>query len=41
MGNVGARLKLNGVGWFVVACLFADNTVLFAWSAEELLRVVN
>ena len=30
MGNVGARLKMNWNGWAVVACLFADNTILFA-----------
>ena len=30
MGNVGERLKINGMGWAVVACLFADG--LFAES---------
>ena len=24
--NVGARLKMNGNGWAVVTCLFADDT---------------
>ena len=28
VGNVDARLKINGMGWAVVACLFADNTCL-------------
>ena len=28
VGNVGTRLKLNGMGWAVVACLLADDTVL-------------
>ena len=32
VGNIGARLKMNGNGWAVVACLFADDTVLFAES---------
>ena len=30
VGNVGERLKINGMGWTVVACLFADDTALFA-----------
>ena len=34
--NVGARLNMNGMGWAMVACLFADNTVLFAESEEEI-----
>ena len=25
VGNVDARLKINGMGWPVVACLFADE----------------
>ena len=29
VGNVDARLKINGMGWAVVECLFADDTVLF------------
>ena len=33
-GNVVARLKMNGMGWAVVVCLFAE-------SEEELQRVVN
>ena len=28
VGNVGARLKINGIRWAVVACLFADDTVV-------------
>ncbi len=27
VGNVGAGLKVHGVGWSKVACLFADDTV--------------
>ena len=27
-GNVGAPLKLNGMGCVVVACLFTDDTVI-------------
>ena len=30
VGNVDARLEMNGMGWTVVACLFSDYTVLFA-----------
>ncbi len=41
VGNVGTRPKANGVDWFVVACLFADNTVLLAESERELQRVVD
>ena len=41
VGNVGARLKVNGVGWSVVTCLFADDTVLLAESERELQRVVD
>ena len=29
VGNVGERLKMNGIGWAMVTCLFADETVLF------------
>ena len=25
VGNVGAQLKINGMGWAVVACLSADG----------------
>ena len=28
--KIGARLKLNEVGWSVVACLFANDKVLLA-----------
>ena len=28
VGNVGTRLKRNGMGWAVMACLFADDTVM-------------
>ena len=35
LGNVGARLKLNGVGWPIVTCLFPDDTVLLAESERE------
>ncbi len=41
VGNVGARLKVNGVDWSIVACLFADDTVLLAESEKELQRVVD
>lgn len=41
VGNVGARLKVNGGSWPVAACLFADDTVLLAESESELQRVVN
>ena len=33
-GNVSGRQKMNGMGWAVVACLFAE-------SKEELQRVVD
>ncbi len=36
MGNVGARLKVNGVDWSMVACLFTDDTVLFSESERKL-----
>ena len=39
VGNVGARLRLNGVQWPVVGCLFEDDTVLLAQSERELQRV--
>ena len=25
VGNVGARLKTNGMGWTMVACLFVES----------------
>ena len=28
IGHVGARLDINGMGWTVLACLFADDTVV-------------
>ena len=39
--NGGGRLKINAISWTVVACLFADDTVLFAKNEEELQRVVD
>ncbi len=36
VGNVDARLRVNGVDCFVVSCLFADDTVLLAESEREL-----
>ena len=30
MKNVDATLKMNGNGWAVEACLFANDTSLFA-----------
>ncbi len=30
VGNAATRLKVNGVDWYVVACLFADDTVLLS-----------
>ncbi len=41
VGIIGARMKLNGVDWSVVACLFVDDTVLLAESERELQRVVD
>ncbi len=41
MVNEGEKLKLNGKGWSVVTCLFADGTVLLAQSEGHLQRVVN
>ena len=32
VGNVGTRIKINGMGWAVVACLFADDTMFIAES---------
>ena len=28
--NVGARLKMNGIVWLLVSCLFTDGTVFFS-----------
>ncbi len=28
LGNINARLKVNGVGWSEVACLFVDDCCL-------------
>ena len=28
VGNVKAGLKINRIGWAVVACLFADDSVI-------------
>ncbi len=36
VGKIGAGLKMNGMGWSVTACLFADDTVLLAESEREL-----
>ena len=36
VGNESVRLKINVIGWVVMACLFADDTVLFVESEEEL-----
>ena len=41
MGNVDVRLKINGIRWAIVACLFADDTVLFAESEEERQTMVD
>ncbi len=41
VGNVGTRLKVNGVDWSIVACLFVDDTVLLSESERELQRVVD
>ena len=32
---------MNGMGWTVVTCLFADDTVLFTKSEQELQRVMD
>lgn len=34
--NADARLKLNGVGWSEVTCVFVDDNVLLVESAKEL-----
>ena len=41
VGNVVARLKMRGMGQAVVACLFADDNVLFAESEKKPRRVVD
>ena len=41
VGNVDVRVNMNGMGWAVVACLFADDTLLFAEREKELQRVVD
>ncbi len=41
VGNISARLKLNGVTWSVAACLFAVGTVLLTENEMELQRVVE
>ncbi len=41
VGNIGAKLKLNGEVWSVVTCLFVDDTVLLAESEGDLQRVVK
>lgn len=39
VGNVAARLSREG--WPMVACLFADYTILLAENAMELQRLVE
>ncbi len=41
VGNVEARLRQNGVVWFVVAGMFVDGTVLLAKSGRELQRALD
>ncbi|MCP5003018.1 MAG: hypothetical protein GY941_03575 [Planctomycetes bacterium] len=41
VGDIGVGLQLDGVGWSLVASLFADDTVLMAESERELQRVVK
>ncbi len=42
VGNVlDGRLKVNGMDWSMVACLFVDDTVLLGESERELQRVVD
>ncbi len=41
VGNMGAKLRLNREVWYVVICLFADDTMLLAESEGDLQRVVN
>ena len=36
VGNIGTRLKIKGMGWTMLACLFADDTMLSAESKGEL-----
>ena len=35
------KMLMNGMSWVVVACLFADDIVLFEEGEEELQRVVD
>lgn len=37
--NIGARLKLTGVDWSVVSCLFADGSMILEESEREFCRV--
>ncbi len=39
--NAGVKLRLNGEMWYVVTCLFADDTMLLDESEGDLQRVVN
>ncbi len=39
--RTGAKLRLNGVVWSVVTCLFVDDTVLLTESEWDLQRAVN
>ncbi len=41
VGDIGAGLQLDGVGWSLVTSLFAHDTVLMAESERELQRVVK
>ncbi len=41
VGNVDARLKVDGMDWFTVACLFVDDTVVLSESEKKLQRVVD
>ena len=40
-GNVGAKMLEDENEWWMITSLFADDTVLFAESEQELQRVVN
>lgn len=41
IGNAGARLRLNGIGWPVVDCLFGDEIVLLTESSREFQKGVD
>ena len=41
MGNVGAKLNMNGVDWVMVACVFTNNIVLIAVVKGEVQSVVD